>query len=81
LNTGSSVAFKAMIKTLNGKVVIPERRDVLKFLDRKRLTVRQTVKALIDTSYFSVTTDHWMSMANDNYGAITAHFFDSDFKL
>ena len=38
-------------------------------------------KDLLGSNYFSITTDHWTSMCNDNYGAITAHFIDSNFKL
>jgi hypothetical protein len=37
LTTGSSLAFH-MIKILNGKVVIPERSEVLILLDLKRLS-------------------------------------------
>jgi hypothetical protein len=25
--------------------------------------------------------DHWTSLANENYGAITCHFIDDDFNL
>jgi hypothetical protein len=81
LTTGSSLAFQMMIKILNGKVVVPERREVLKFLDLKRLSTRQKIKELIGSKYFSITTDHWTSISNDNYGAITVHFIDDNFKL
>ncbi len=53
LTTGSSLAFKMMIKILNGKVVVPERRDVLNLIDLKRLSsARQKIKELIGSKYF-----------------------------
>jgi hypothetical protein len=30
--------------------------------------------------YFSLTTDHWTSVANENYGAVTLHFI-KEFEL
>jgi len=35
---------------------------------------------MIKGKYFSLTTDHWTSLANENYGAITLHFI-KEFEL
>jgi len=29
---------------------------------------------MIKGKHFSLTTDHWTSLANENYGAVTLHF-------
>jgi hypothetical protein len=34
----------------------------------------------IGSNYYSIITDHWTSIANDNYGCLTVHFID-DFPL
>jgi hypothetical protein len=31
---------------------------------------------LIGSNFFSVTTDHWTSISNENYGVITLHFIN-----
>ena len=38
------------------------------------------MKAFLKGKYFSLTMDHWTSLATDNYGAITLHLID-DFQL
>jgi len=44
-NIGSSESFRDMIASLNNKVTIPDRRELLSILDRKR---EQTVDAIKD---------------------------------
>jgi len=35
---------------------------------------------MIKGKYFSLTTDHWTSLANENYGSVTLHFI-KEFEL
>jgi hypothetical protein len=70
---GSSESFCDMVHCLNKAITIPDRKELLGILDVKRQTVEFLKTMLIDT-YFSITTDHWTSLAVDNYGAFTIHF-------
>jgi hypothetical protein len=49
-------------------------------LDAKKVETLAVIKDLIGSNFFSVTTDHWTSISNDNYGAVTLHFIN-DFKV
>lgn len=75
-----SPALKRMLQNLNVKVVNPERKECLHILTTLRLTTQDTIKSIIGDNYYSITTDHWTSVANDNYGCITIHFI-TNFEL
>jgi hypothetical protein len=79
-NAGTFDSFKSMVKVLNNNISVPDRAEVLRYLDIKKLEGVESIRKFIGNNYFSVTTDHWTSLANDNYGAITGHFIE-DFKL
>lgn len=78
---GSSDSFQSMVLCLNPKVTVPDKNEVLRELDLKKLQTKEKVKSLIKDGNYSLTTDHWTSISNDNYGALTLHFIDDDFKL
>jgi len=79
-NIGTSETFREMMALANSKVTIPDRRELLSILDVKREQTIETIKDMVHKKCFSITVDHWTSMANDNYGAITLHFINN-FKL
>jgi hypothetical protein len=79
--TGSSTAFQTLVNLLNSKVSIPDRNEVLLTLDSKKMEAEKVIRKSIGKNYFSCTTDHWTSVANENYGALTLHFIDDEFVL
>jgi hypothetical protein len=78
---GSSPAFQKMIKSLNPKAVVPDKNEVILDLDLKMLKTKEKMKAMVGNSFYSLTTDHWTSVSNDNYGTLTLHFINDEFKL
>ena len=79
--TGSSTAFQTLVNLLNSKVSIPDRNEVLLTLDSKKMEAEKVIRKSIGKNFFSCTTDHWTSVANENYGALTLHFIDDEFVL
>jgi len=76
-NIGASQSFRNMIGSLSSKVTIPDRRELLYNLDGKRESTIKVIKTMLNGNSFSITLDHWTSIANENYGAITLHFIQN----
>jgi hypothetical protein len=77
LTCGQSESFKAMIQVANKNVDMPCYKTTVDMLHAKKLDSSNRLKAYIKGQYFSITMDHWTSLANENYGAITLHFIDN----
>jgi hypothetical protein len=73
-NIGASENFRKMIGTFSSTVTIPDRCELLSHLDAKKECTVQVIKDMILGNSFSITVDHWTSMANENYGAMMLHF-------
>ncbi len=71
---GESLAFKDMMRTVT-KVTPPDYRSTVDILTAKKLQAMAKLKAAIKGKYFSLTADHWTSLANENFGAITLPFY------
>lgn len=71
---GSSESFRDMVNCLNKTVSVPDRKELLGILDVKKRQTVEFLKTMLTDTYFSITTDHWTSLAVDNYGAFTIHF-------
>jgi len=69
--------FKSMIKTCNSHVVIPSYQTLYAFLQAVKVDSHSKMKAFLNGKFFSVTLDHWTSLAMENYGAITIHTIDN----
>lgn len=80
LTMSRSVSFRNMIRAANKTIDVPSYSTLLSFLQSTKLGAVSKMKAFIKGKYFSITMDHWTSLANENYGAITLHLID-DFKL
>ncbi len=52
-----------------------------KMEENYNIGIKSLISQLKTTSAISLTTDHWTSIANEPYIALTAHFIDEDFKL
>jgi hypothetical protein len=73
LSVGESESFKAMIRAANKALFSPDHKVLSNILHTKKLETTEKLKALIKGKHFSLTTDHWTSVANENFGAITLH--------
>jgi len=80
LTTGQSSDFKEMIQSLSKAVTPPDYRSTLDMLTVKKLQSTAKLKVAVKGRYFSLTADHWTSLANENFGAITLHYI-ANFEL
>ena len=69
LNVGESKSFKAVIHTANSKIATPNAKIMKRKLQIQTELATIVMKSFLEGKYFSVTLDHWTSMANDNYAA------------
>jgi hypothetical protein len=67
LTAGEAPAFVSMIKSLNKTVSVPD----------YKMTSTQKLKSYLNSKFYSVTCDHWTSMPQENYGALTLHLIDN----
>jgi len=72
---GESMNFRDMIQVVT-KIIPPDYRLTIDMLTAKKLKAIEKLKAAIIGKYFSLTANHWTSLANENFGAITLHFID-----
>jgi hypothetical protein len=72
-----SESFKAMIEACNSHVVVPSYQTLFSFLQSVKSASHANMKKILKGKYFSVTLDHWTSLAMENYGAITIHTIDN----
>ena len=63
-----------MINTCNPKAPNFSREVIKNEVDSLGLIYRKVVKKELKHTYFSVTTDHWMFIANETYASLTAHY-------
>jgi hypothetical protein len=75
-----SVSFRNMIRAASITMDVPSYSTILSYLQSTKLGAVSKMKTFIKGKYFSITIDHWTSLANESYGAITLHLID-DFKL
>jgi len=80
LTAGESTSFKEMIRTANTAITPLDQKVLNDILHSKKLEISEKIKVLTKGKYFSLTTNHWNSLANDNYGAVTLHFI-KEFEL
>jgi len=80
LSAGEYKSFKEMIRAVSKAVTPPDLKALKGILHSKKLELIEKIKVKVKGKYFSLTTNHWTSLANENYGAITLHFID-EFEL
>ncbi len=76
-NVRESKSFKAMIKALNPKLNPPDAKTLRRKLHLTKATASANMKTFLKGKYFSVTIDHWTSIANQNYAALTLHTIEN----
>ena len=75
LNIGESPSFKAMINVANKSIVVPDKKLIYDLLYSKKVDCSRKLRSYLSGKYYSITCDHWTSMAQDNYGALTLMIF------
>ncbi len=73
--------FKAMQASLDATITTGTRQHFATEITNKAAYGRVMMKDLLKGVYYAMTTDHWTSIANDNFIAATAHFIDDDWNL
>jgi hypothetical protein len=71
LSISESAAFKVLIRAANKCVQVPSYQTTIDILHDKRHESSLRLKKYLQGKYFSITIDHWTTLANENYGAIT----------
>ena len=69
-----------MIKAANVKLNPPDKKTLKRKLHLIKATATSKMKAFLKGKYFSLTIDHWTSIKNEIYAALTLHTID-DFAL
>jgi hypothetical protein len=77
LTVGESPAFISMIKSANKTLSVPDYKTTYDLLYAKKTEATRKLKCYLESRYFSITCDHWTSMAQENYGALTLHLIDN----
>ena len=73
LSVGESKEFRAMIRVANLKLVPPDNKQLKRKLQITKESATLKMKAFLQGKHFSMTLDHWTSLANENYAALTLH--------
>jgi hypothetical protein len=53
--------------------VVPDHYVVTDILPSKKVEASGKLKQFLSNHFYSITSDHWTSAANENYGALTLH--------
>jgi hypothetical protein len=56
-------------------------RDIREEVENLGNLCRDSIKKELKGKYFSVTTDHWTSNANENYSCLTAHWIGEEYVM
>jgi len=75
-NIRESSSFKAMIQAANPRISPPGTKLLKRKLNVMKVNVTEKIKTFLVGKYFSVTIEHWTSVANENYAALTLHTID-----
>ena len=73
-----------LMKVAEPRYVVPCRRTVTNYIDKQYIALRNTdtvEQELKDVQYLGLTTDMWMSRANDGYISLTAHYITPTFQM
>jgi hypothetical protein len=78
LVTCRSQNFKHLVATANKHVDVPYYQTLMSHLYQVKMGA--VSKTFLKGKFYSLSMDHWTSLATDNYGAIALHVID-DFQL
>jgi hypothetical protein len=77
LSIGESASYKGMIRVANAKLHVPDRKNLKKSLFVQKELAMSKMKSYLTKKFYSLTLDHWTSVANENYAALTLHLIDN----
>ena len=77
-NVRESSSFKAMIQAANPRISPPGTKLLKRKLNVMKVNVTEKIKTFLVGKYFSVTIEHWTSVANENYAALTEEQGDEE---
>ena len=73
--------FRNMMRETNPNLVIPDRRQTTKLVTQYADEIREVTRKTLQGKHYAITIDHWTSIAQDNFMALTCHFITADFRL
>jgi len=76
LSVGESETIIDMVRTANKHLIVPDHKMLIDILSGKKIEASSKLKLFLKDRFFSITSDHWTSIANENYGALTLHLID-----
>ena len=77
-----SVGFLHLMDVAEPRYIVPCRRTVSNYLDKKYFMTKSLVQQeLKEVQYLGLTTDMWTSRANDGYISLTAHYITPSFEM
>ncbi len=68
-----SKSFSNMIQAANKLLEVLSYQILLSYLHSTKLSASIKMKAYFQGKHFAITTDHWTSSAQENYGSIILH--------
>ena len=82
VNVVDSVGFLNLMEVAEPRYVVPCRRTVNSYIDKRYLAVKARVQQeLKQVDYMGMTTDMWTSRSKDGYISITAHYISPQFVM
>ena len=81
VNTCENIHFRAMCRELNPKAQVFDRHKVVEVIGEQAARVKATLKDELRDKHFSLTCDHWTSLAGTNYLGVTVHYITDKWNL
>ncbi len=73
--------LRKIVHELNPDIKLPCRETMSSLITQKCMLVQRHIEGLIENQTISITLDHWTSISQDNFMAVTAHFIDETYIL
>jgi hypothetical protein len=81
LNTCDDPYFRAFCDSLCPGTKVYSREKIRKEVQIQAAEAKFRISQLVSGEYIALTTDHWTSVANESYLALTAHWIDANWVL
>jgi len=77
LTVGQAEQFISMMQIANKHLTVPTYNKTYDIIVSKKIECTKKLANYLKNRYFSITCDHWTSVAQDNYGALTLHLIEN----
>lgn len=81
LNTCENKLFRSMCSELCPKVKHIDRHTLVSKMSEQAARVKATLAVELKGNHFSLTCDHWTSIAGTSYLGVTVHYIDEEWRL